>query len=412
MKKYIFALWLVLASAGFVFAGPPCIPPIPESGSPTYLTIDLTGVTDTNIPYMQAAGAGFGDSPLSTDGTSVTSSGNLGITKADPAIVFTPATATDTRYWMGVTEDAGGDDDDKFQIGDGATPGTNPFVTVLTDGKVGIGTDAPAMPLDVNGRIYSRTGGVFADNFQTYTGGATLFQIQGGTTGDIAFTTGGSERVRFLSTGLVGIGTSSPDTRLHAEIDDATTNATTNVQTLTHTTTGTPAANIGAGLVFETETAAGNNEKVAVIEGIASELATPGAEDGALVFKTMTAGAAATEKMRVTEYALATQARTVKKTNVSDANYGTSALTSDYIIAFTSLSAARTATISTEDEDTGTTTQPRVMIFKDESGSAATYNITISLESGGTIDGAANFVIDQPYQSVTIYLNGTNGYIY
>ena len=211
--------------------------------------------------------------------------------------------------------------------------------------------------------------------------------------------------------GSVGIGTTAPDTRLHAEIDDATTNATTNVQTLTHTTSGTPAANIGAGLALEVETAAANNEVVGVIEGIASELATPGAEDGAILFKTMTAGAAASEKARITEVGLATQARTVKKTNVSDANYGTSALTSDYIVAFTSLSAARTATISTEDEDTGTTTQPRVMIFKDESGSAATYNITISLESGGTIDGAANFVIDQPYQSVTIYLNGTNGYI-
>ena len=104
--------------------------------------------------------------------------------------------------------------------------------------------------------------------------------------------------------------------------------------------------------------------------------------------------------------------QSVKKTNVSDANYGTSALTSDYIVAFLTLTAARTATISTEDEDSGTATQPRVMIFKDESGSAATYNITISLESGGTIDGAANFVIDQPYQSVTIYLNGTNGFIY
>ena len=96
----------------------------------------------------------------------------------------------------------------------------------------------------------------------------------------------------------LGIGTTTPDTRLHAEIDDATTNATTNVQTLTHTTSGTPAANIGAGLAFEVETAAANNEIVGVIEGIATDV-TPTAEQGAIVFKTMTAGAAATEKARV-----------------------------------------------------------------------------------------------------------------
>jgi hypothetical protein len=103
--------------------------------------------------------------------------------------------------------------------------------------------------------------------------------------------------------------------------------------------------------------------------------------------------------------------QTVKKTNVADANYGTSALTTDYIIGWSSLSASRTATISTEDVQSGTATQPRVMIFKDESGNAGSFNITISLENAGTIDGAANFVIDQPYQSVTIYLQGTNGYI-
>ena len=347
----------------------------------------------------------------------------------------------------------------------GTSDATEGNVLLATSGgKVGIGTDAPASPMDVGStftsyntfgargnatasggvqRAFSAQGTQIAaansDNFrgfstsQTLTCGAytglanyglyignpsvtgTLANNYGvyidnqtsGTTDYALYSAGGTSYFN----GSVGIGTTSPDTRLHAELDDATTNATTNVQTLTHTTSGAPAANIGAGLALEVETAAGNNEVVGVIEGIATELATPGAEDGALVFKTMTAGAAASEKMRVTEYALATQARTVKKTNVSDANYGTSALTSDHIVAFTALTAARTATISTEDEDSGTTTQPRVMIFKDESGSAATYNITISLESGGTIDGAANFVIDQPYQSVTIYLNGTNGFI-
>jgi hypothetical protein len=104
--------------------------------------------------------------------------------------------------------------------------------------------------------------------------------------------------------------------------------------------------------------------------------------------------------------------QSVKKTNVSDAAYGTSDLTSDYIVAWSSLTAARAAVISTEDVESGTATQPRVIVLKDESGNAGTYNITITLENSGTIDGAASYVITQPYQSVSIYLNGSNGFIY
>jgi len=99
-----------------------------------------------------------------------------------------------------------------------------------------------------------------------------------------------------------------------------------------------------------------------------------------------------------------------KKTNVADAAYGTSAITSDYIVAWTSISAARAAVISTEDEDSGTATLPRVMIFKDQTGSTASYNITISLESGGSIDGAATYILNKPYQFVVLEIDGTNAW--
>jgi hypothetical protein len=103
--------------------------------------------------------------------------------------------------------------------------------------------------------------------------------------------------------------------------------------------------------------------------------------------------------------------QTVKRTATGAADYNPSALTTDYIIAVDNTTAARAVTISTEDEDSGSTSKPRVFVIKDESGGAAGNNITVSLESGGTIDGAASYVLDQPYQSITLYLNGTNGFI-
>ena len=101
-----------------------------------------------------------------------------------------------------------------------------------------------------------------------------------------------------------------------------------------------------------------------------------------------------------------------KRTAAGAADYNPSALTTDYIIAMDNTAAARACTISTEDEDTGTTANPRVFIIKDESGVCNINNITISLESGGTIDGAANKVMNQPYQSLTLYVDGTNAFIY
>ena len=102
---------------------------------------------------------------------------------------------------------------------------------------------------------------------------------------------------------------------------------------------------------------------------------------------------------------------TGKRTD-SAVDYNPSALTTDYIIAITNTDAARAVTISTEDEDSGSTSQPRIIIVKDESGGAAAHNITGALESGGTIDGAASYSIDQNYLSITLYIDGTNAWIY
>lgn len=77
----------------------------------------------------------------------------------------------------------------------------------------------------------------------------------------------------------------------------------------------------------------------------------------------------------------------------------------DEIIAYTSLTAARTATLPNATGNSGQT-----FTIKDESGSCAAFNITIAT-SGGNIDGAATFVMKTAYQSVTVYSNGTNYFI-
>lgn len=54
--------------------------PLTTSDSPTFAGLDLTGITNGNIPYMSASG--FADSLLSTDGTDISSSGHIKTTVA------------------------------------------------------------------------------------------------------------------------------------------------------------------------------------------------------------------------------------------------------------------------------------------------------------------------------------------
>lgn len=92
-------------------------------------------------------------------------------------------------------------------------------------------------------------------------------------------------------------------------------------------------------------------------------------------------------------------------------DYNPSALTDDYIIAITNTSAPRAIIISTEDVESGSVTNPRVIVIKDETGGAATNNISIGLENGGTIDGSLVFTLFSNYASVTLYLDGTDAHI-
>lgn len=96
----------------------------------------------------------------------------------------------------------------------------------------------------------------------------------------------------------LGINTASPAVSAHFVGTDATTNTVVDVLRVDRQSSGTPAVGIGVGIEFAVETAAGNTEIGATIEAVTTDV-TAASEDFDLVFKTMAAGAAATEAMRI-----------------------------------------------------------------------------------------------------------------
>lgn len=81
--------------------------------------------------------------------------------------------------------------------------------------------------------------------------------------------------------------------------------------------------------------------------------------------------------------------------------------TSMYIVAVTDTSAARTITLPSAPSYSGTT-----FVIKDESGGAATNNISVVVSGGvKTIDGLTTQTISTNYGSMTVYYNGSNYFI-
>lgn len=90
-----------------------------------------------------------------------------------------------------------------------------------------------------------------------------------------------------------------------------------------------------------------------------------------------------------------------KRTTVADIAY--TVLVTDLIVAYTTLTAARTVTLPAA----ATAGARKVYIIKDEAGTAATNNITIDGNASEVIDGSTTKIINTNYGSVTIYCNGT-----
>ena len=91
------------------------------------------------------------------------------------------------------------------------------------------------------------------------------------------------------------------------------------------------------------------------------------------------------------------------RTAVGNVDYAI--LSSDCIIAYTSLTAPHTATLP---DATATDVVNKYYIIKDESGTAASHNITIATTSAQTIDGASTKVINTNYGYFVLYSDGAN----
>jgi hypothetical protein len=106
-------------------------------------------------------------------------------------------------------------------------------ISVLANGKVGIGTTSPSRPLSIHsssaGSIANFLHYTDASNFQglyidvSQTTDIVNLKSSGASSGGFAFFGGNTERVRITSAGNVGIGTTSPSQKLHVVGNTTTT---------------------------------------------------------------------------------------------------------------------------------------------------------------------------------------------
>ncbi len=90
----------------------------------------------------------------------------------------------------------------------------------------------------------------------------------------------------------------------------------------------------------------------------------------------------------------------IKRRTVADVN-ATVNIT-DYLIAYTTLTAPRTVTLPT-----AATAVTQVFIIVDESGNAGTHTITIDGNGAELINGAATYPLNVARAAVTLYSTGT-----
>ncbi len=175
------------------------------------------------------------------------------------------------------------------------------------------------------------------------------------------------------------------------------------------TNTGT-ASGFGPRLVFTNETATPSTNNDSSYIQSTWTTATAGAGTSKLDFLTSVAGAIASTftmtnngNTSVNNFTMSA-GQIVKRTATAISLTVTNVM---YYIGVTDTSAARTITLPIG----ASVVTNQVFVIKDESGGAATNNITITCSGGATnIDGATSRVISSNYGSVNLIWNGTQYY--
>lgn len=209
---------------------------VDRSDSSTTGTISLLDANSTHGLF------GTGSKPMafSTDSTErmrINSSGQLGIGTSNPSVILHTSTSSDNVGRFESTDATAyiqiNDTADSFYLATGTQIGSiggnagvnaNNLNIDLTNGNVGIGDTSPDRKLHVNSgntnecALFESTDTEVTIELKDTTGTAAIKSRN-----DFRFTAGGSERMRIDSTGNVGIGTSSPSTKLHIQDADYTT---------------------------------------------------------------------------------------------------------------------------------------------------------------------------------------------
>lgn len=312
--------------------------------------------------------------------------------------------------------------------------GTNIY---YNSGNVGVGTSAPAGNFDVANASSILLGGASATLRLTSTANTMWLQglnaTRNGTVNNITFS-GYSGANRTLDIDLinqrVGIGTSAPAYNLDVTgtlrvTDAAYFDKTTFIKDSNGTVDSwwgwyawdkefqfnkRSSTNTFVQNIFTANWDTGNFNLVPTSGNVGVYRATPTAKldvNGSFISTSATvsnlAGSGNTFVMSDNSGNLYTQdGITFKRTAIADASY--SAQASDYIIAYTSLTADRTVTLPTS-----VCTSGRAYIIVNETGGA--FNVVVDPESTATISGMTSISLPA-YNSIPVYCNGTNWFIY
>lgn len=159
----------------------------------SYLCLDSLGAYDTDQVWYQGLFLAKNNvfTGYAGQATSSYSRGDVRLHAIDPAIVFQPRSAGDTRWWMGITENANGVDDDPFEIGPGTTKGSSPAVSISS-----------ARRLTANAGMAVKNGSTsagYVDFYEDSDHGTNSIRLQPG--GAI----GGDRTLDLLTTGFVKV---------------------------------------------------------------------------------------------------------------------------------------------------------------------------------------------------------------